>query len=212
MLDLLGTRQRNLLRLLLKNKEGMTVDELAQALDISHNAVRQHLAALISEDLVMSGPTRPSGGRPEQLYVLSDKGREMFPRQYAWLAQLVLESLRQESGKQGLQDRLKVMGERIGEQLREQNPGLATRRDKVQRLSQLMEQLGYSTGGEATTANTPTIEAGNCVFHELALKDPHVCQFDLALMSSFTGSEVEHQACMAKGDKVCRFKFKQQGH
>jgi hypothetical protein len=39
------------------------------------------------------------------------------------------------------------------------------------------------------------------------LANPNICQFDLALLAAFTDSEVDHQACMARGDNICRFKF-----
>jgi predicted ArsR family transcriptional regulator len=209
MLELLGTRQKELLQLLLTNKAGLTVDELAKRLKITRNAVRQHVAALANGGLLAGGATRPSGGRPEQLYHLTDKGKELFPRQYSWLAQLVIESLKKETGANGLRDRLGAMGARVAEQLRAQHPGLKTRQEKVQKLSELMEQLGYNTGAHApASSGAPVIEADNCVFHDLALKDPDVCQFDLALLANFTDSKIDHQECMARGGHVCRFKFK----
>lgn len=207
MLELLGRRQKDLLNLLLRHKEGLTVDELGTKLRVTRNAVRQHLAALESDGLLAAGETKATGGRPTQLYVLSQKGRELFPRQYSWLAQLMLESVKQEAGGDGLRKRLSAMGVKVGNQLRAQNPHLRTRQDKVLKLAELMEQLGYSTAN--TSVLDPTvISADNCVFHDLALKDPDVCQFDLALLSTFSDSSVEHQECMAKGGRVCRFKFK----
>lgn len=207
MLELLGPRQKDLLQLLLRHKNGLTVDELGTRLGVTRNAVRQHLAALTSEGLVVAGASKATGGRPTRLYVLSDKGRGLFPRQYSWLAQLMLESVRQEAGDGGLRQRLVALGNQVGAQLRGQHPALRTRQDKVLKLAELMEQIGYSTAG--TTVLDPTvISADNCVFHDLALKDPEVCHFDLALLASFTGSRVEHQECMARGGHVCRFKFK----
>ena len=67
MLEILGDRQKNLLRLLLKNKSGLTVDDLSKGLKITRNAVRQHLAALDRNGLIAPGATRPSGGRQHQL-------------------------------------------------------------------------------------------------------------------------------------------------
>lgn len=206
MLEILGTRQKELLQLLLKNKAGMTVDELSGQLSITRNAVRQHLAALENDGLVKKGATRASGGRPEQLHVLTDKGKECFPRHYAWFAQLLIESVQQQVGADGLADRLRTMGTQVGKQLRAQHPELVSRSEKIQKLSEIMEQLGYnarSTGGDKAKA----IEADNCVFHTLALTNPNVCQFDLALLSAFTDSAIDHQECMAKGGNICRFKF-----
>lgn len=205
MLELLGTRRHEILRCLLRSKTGVTVEELSRRLSITRNAVRQHLAGLVSDGLVASGPTRPSGGRPERLYVLTDAGRESFPRRYSWFAELLVESLRGDLGPEGLRRRLVALGTSVARKLQSLHPGMKSRRDKIARLSQVMEELGYDTAGGPSGGNT--IEASNCVFHDLALKNPEVCQFDLALLSEFTGSRVEHQECMARGGNVCRFKF-----
>jgi len=206
MLEMLGARQEQLLRLLLKDKAGLTADRLSAELGITRNAVRQHLAALENIGLVKKGVTRASGGRPEQLYVLADKGKECFPRHYDWFAQLLIESVVQEAGADKLGGRLKAMGAQVGQRLRAQHPGLSSRKDKVRILAETLEQLGYNaktTGGDGADA----IEADNCVFHALARNNPAICEFDLALLSTFTDSAVEHQECMAKGGNTCRFKF-----
>ncbi|HAT29367.1 MAG TPA: transcriptional regulator [Janthinobacterium sp.] len=211
MLDTLGSRQKELLQLLLKDKAGLTVDELSARLAVTRNAVRQHLAALENDGLLEKGQTRPSGGRPEQLYMLSDKGRECFPRHYSWFAQLLLESVQQESGAAGLGDRLEAMGAKVGAQLRAQHPQLASAEEKVAKLAQIMEELGYSARSVDAAGAQPLIVADNCVFHHLAVGNPEVCRFDLALMSAFTGSAIEHQECMARNGQACRFKFTQGG-
>lgn len=205
MLELLGNRRHELMKLLLRAKDGLTVDELSKELDITRNAVRQHLTGMVADGLVEAGATRPSGGRPERLYHLTAIGRESFPRRYSWIAALIMESIKAESGAGGLRKRLTALGASVARKLRASHPGLASRRQKVEKLAVLMEDLGYDTGGNA--ANENTVEAFNCVFHDLAYANPDVCQFDLALLSAFTDSNVEHQECMAKGGNVCRFKF-----
>ena len=207
MLELLGSRQQALLKLLLKNKGGLTLDELSKYLKISRNAVRQHVSALENNGIVTEGVTRPSGGRPEQLYVLTDEGKEFFPRNYSWFAQLMVESIAQESGVAGLRERLGAIGEGVAQQLLSQNSVFKTREQKVEKLSEVMEELGYNTKSFAVDSDALTIEADNCIFHNLAMKNPEICQFDLALLSTFTDSTVNHEECMAKGGNVCRFKF-----
>lgn len=207
MLDILGDTQKQLLKLLLKDKSGLTVDILSKGLKITRNAVRQHLAALESNGLVEQGATRPSGGRPQQLYVLTDKGKEIFPRHYSWFAQLVIEGIKHEHGAEGLSERLSTIGSSVAEQLRTQNPGLKTRDQKVEKLAAIMDQLGYNAWNASAANKAPVIEADNCIFHELAIKNPEICHFDLALMGTFTDSNVDHQECMARGGNVCRFKF-----
>ncbi|BBJ24247.1 helix-turn-helix transcriptional regulator [Candidatus Nitrotoga sp. AM1P] len=208
MLELLGSRQQELLKLLLKHKGGLTLEELSEYLKITRNAVRQHIAALENSGIVTQGVSRPSGGRPEQLYVLTDEGKEFFPRNYSWFAQLMVESIAQESGVAGLRERLGTMGEGVAQQLLSQNSVLKTREQKVEKLSEVMEALGYNTRSFTVNSDALTIEADNCIFHNLAMKNPEICQFDLALLSTFTDSTVNHEECMAKGGNVCRFKFK----
>jgi predicted ArsR family transcriptional regulator len=192
--------------MLLKNKSGLTVDELSTGLGITRNAVRQHIAALEGDGLIALGSTRPSGGRPRQLYALTDKGKEVFPRHYSWFAQLVIEAIRREHGAGGLRKRLGEIGAGVAAQLRSQSPQLETREQKVEKLAVVMDRLGYDARTTAA-GKAPVIEADNCVFHELALKNPEICHFDLEMMSAFTGSKVDHQECMARGGNVCRFKF-----
>lgn len=208
MLAMLGNRQQDLLKLLLKSKGGLTVVELAAQLNITRNAVRQHVVALENEGLLTHGESRPSGGRPEQLYVLTEAGKELFPRHYSWFAQLVVESLKQEAGAEALRARLKDMGARVAGQLRGQQGALDSPQQKAAKLAEIMAQLGYDASTLPVADNVPVIEADNCVFHHLAMADPDICEFDLALMSSFADAEVEHQECMAKGGNVCRFRLK----
>lgn len=207
MLEILGDRQKQLLKLLLKTKSGLTVDELSKGLKITRNAVRQHLAALESDGLIALGSTRPSGGRPQQLYALTEKGKEVFPRHYSWFAQLVIEAIKREHGADGLRERLGEIGASVAEQMRNQSPGLGTREQKVEKLAEVMDQLGYNARTVAVADKAPVIEADNCVFHELAIKNPEICHFDLEMMGTFTGSKVDHQECMARGGNVCRFRF-----
>lgn len=207
MLEILGDRQKQLLKLLLKTKSGLTVDELSEGLKITRNAVRQHLAALESDGLIALGATRPSGGRPQQLYALTEKGKEIFPRHYSWFAQLVIEAIKREHGTEGLRKRLGEIGAGVAEQLRNQSPGLGTREQKVEKLAAVMDRLGYNAKTVAAAGKAPVIEADNCVFHELAIKNPEICHFDLEMMGAFTDSKVDHQECMARGGNVCRFKF-----
>jgi len=207
MSELFGDRRRRLLRHLQRNKAGASVDELAQALGVTRTAVRQHLAALTRDGLVAPGAERATGGRPVRLHVLTEAGREVFPRRYSWFARLLVEAIAREHGASGLRTRLGRIAAAVVAQLPEPVDAGAGRRDKVEDLSALMDQLGYDARKVRDVGRAPTIEADNCVFHALAMQNPAICHFDIALMTSYTGKKVELHECMAKGGKVCRFRF-----
>jgi predicted ArsR family transcriptional regulator len=198
----LGTTQRALLRALLHHAPGLTIDALAEALAISRNAVRQHITALERDGLLARGATQPTGGRPEQLYLLTDAGRERFPRQYSWLSEVMLRTLRTQLGPAGLAASLEAMGRAVADSLVTFPPDTPLT-PRLTAIGQTMTDLGYDTLPPEPAA----IEARNCVFHKLAAEIPEVCRFDLALLAQATGRAVEHQACMVRGDSVCRFHF-----
>jgi predicted ArsR family transcriptional regulator len=208
MAELYGERRKQLLRHLLRNKSGAGIDELAAAIGVTRTAVRQHLASLMRDGLVAPGTSRASGGRPQRLFVLTDHGKEAFPRHYSWFAQLLVEEITREHGAAGLRVRLGRIAAAVVEQLQQRGNGKrnATARERIGALAEVMDELGYDAR-TGTDAGVPTIEADNCVFHELAMKHPEVCRFDIALLSGYTGNKVELHECMAHGGHVCRFRF-----
>lgn len=209
MLNTIGERQKQLLKLLRGSKPGLSVDELSKGLEITRNAVRQHLAALEGSGLVEGGAMRPSGGgRPQQLYVITELGEETFPRQYSWLAQLMVSSIQREEGAENMGKRLNEIGAGVARQIRGEYPGLSTHKEKVEKLAEVMDQLGYNAKNTTLPGGEPVIEADNCVFHRMAVKDLEICHLDMGLMETFTDSKVEHVECMARGGDVCRFRFK----
>lgn len=206
-MEIFGERRKQLMRHLLRNKGGASIDELARALGVTRTAVRQHLAALSHEGLVTRGAERATGGRPERLFVLTQNGREAFPRHYSWFARLLIDAIAKEHGSAGLRVRLGRIAAGVVAELRQRGPQPADRRAKVESASNLLDELGYDARTGPDLAGAPTIEADNCVFHELAMKNPEVCRFDLSLLSGLTGSKVDLDECMARGGHVCRFRF-----
>lgn len=203
MLETLGERQQQLLSLLLDDKRGLTVETLSERLKITRTAVRQHLAALERDELVQRGDTQPSGGRPEQLYRLSDRGAELFPRRYWWFSELLIESVAADIGRDAVGAKLDQMGRDVGAKLRASSADDATSR--VAAMAKIMQDLGYAA--RVAPATGDTIEASNCVFHHLAARFPEVCRFDLGLIGTFADAKVDHQECMVRGGQMCRFKL-----
>ncbi|MCK9538165.1 helix-turn-helix transcriptional regulator [Dokdonella sp.] len=198
----LGPTRQQLLQRLLAAPDGETVQGLCAALQISHNAVRQHLTALLCAGYVERGTPRPSGGRPQASYVLTRAGHALFPRADALIADSLLEGLREDIGSEATGALLARMGRRLGAR----NAVTGNADERAAALAARMDALGYSAdAGDA--AGTPVIEARNCVFRELAASHPEVCRFDLAFIEAATGHRVEHTACIAQGAPACRFRL-----
>jgi predicted ArsR family transcriptional regulator len=200
-----GSTQQTLLQMLSRAKGGLAVDILATRLNISKNAVRQHLTSLERDGVVAKGRIQASGGRPEQLFVLTERGEEAFPRQYAWFAELVLGLLESELGSTAMGERMAELGRSVAGPLAGRLAG-ADLDGRIAGLVEVLQEMGYDAAAVATGAE-PIVEAHNCVFHKLARQSPHLCTFDVAFAEAATGRRVEHRTCMARGDSSCRFHF-----
>lgn len=200
-----GPTQQKLLRALLPAAQGLGVEDLCQALRVSHNAVRQHLTALIAGGLVSHGVARPSGGRPQARYLLTPAGRDLFPRNYGLIATKVLERLYADAGPAQVQAMLMEMGRELGRTAAGTTTA-ADSDDAAATLAVQLQALGYEA--QATRRDGETqIEAYNCVFHDLARAHPEICRFDLAFMEAASGYPVQHLECLVRGGSACRFRL-----
>ncbi|OAI06391.1 transcriptional regulator [Methylomonas methanica] len=205
MVKLTGSRQEQILKLLLSSTAGMSIDELAARLEISRNAVKQHLTGLEKDQLVREAALNSTGGRPSRNYTLTEQGRNRLPKQYPWFCNLLLGELKEELGEKALRQMLWRMGVNLAQSLAPQFSG----KDPVQKQSalvELMQSLGYHAEMD-TEQVQPTIKAVNCVYHDLAQQYPELCEFDRALMSTLLDKPIEQTACMALQDCACKFKI-----
>lgn len=201
----LGTTQQKLLRKLLLAPQGASVELLCEKLGVTHNAVRQHLTALIGAGLVERGNAQPTGGRPQSRYLLTSAGRELFPRNYGLIAAGILEHLYAKAGKTDVQAMLADMGHSLGVAAAERIN--ATTADEIANaLAEQLDTLGYEALA-VRHGEEMQVEAYNCVFHALAKSHPDVCRFDLAFMEAATGRQIQHMECLVRGGHSCRFRI-----
>src|SRR5690349_1299569 len=113
MIDILGDRQQELLKILLKSKTGLTIEEISDKLAITRTASRQHLAALERLGYLERGELQLTKGRPGQTYKLSRKGYDLFPKKYSWFSEVLIEELRNQMGSAGVKSMMKKLGSDI---------------------------------------------------------------------------------------------------
>jgi DeoR family transcriptional regulator, suf operon transcriptional repressor len=211
-IEAFGDRQRDLLKFLLKRKAGVSIDDIATELGITRPAVRQHLVSLERAGYVEQGKLLVTGGRPGQTYRLTEKGYDLFPKQYSWFSEVLLENLHAQLGEKGLGELMEQLGKDIADQNVARAQGEALK-DRVENVAKLMNELAYQAEtvftGKELPGSPPVIEASNCVFHTIAARFPAICKFDIALLSRLTGAQVVHEQCILRGGGTCRFRFKE---
>lgn len=198
-LQALSEPQQGLLWLLQREKDGLTVDDIAGRLSVTRTAVRQHLAALERDGYVHRQVLRRSVGRPRHVYALTAAGDYLFPKQYHWFSALLLESLKQDMGQEGLIEWLRRLAYRVIEQISPRLAGLSPP-ERAEAVVRIMNEFGYDARLAGGSSEAVEIVATNCVYHELARAFPEVCHFDYALLEGLGAVQsVEHLECMVRG-------------
>lgn len=178
-----------------------TVEEIATSLNLHHNSVRMHAAALKDAGLI-SQENRPGGGRgrPQTTYRTSSRGAWTGRRDYQLLASLLLSEL--DGGSDDRRDgpaAATAAARRVGRAWGRRiagDVGSAGDDDNVRdRVVSVLDELGFEpTAGPAhaaATAAAAEIELRNCPFRELV--DPHdgaVCALHAGMLDGLVeGSE-----------------------
>ena len=201
----------------IKRSGGSTVDGLATALGLARMTVRQHLAVLERDGMVVSREERRRTGRPHFLFTLSDRGQELFPKRYDRLADLALQEvafldaediagLNPEQKKRLL---LSKMAERVylQHQTRVQGKSLP---ERVATVTKILEEEGGLAEWRVEAQQYEIVDY-NCVYRRVVNSHDDLCQWHLTLLSRLLGHDVECTQFQSRGAECCRFVVRQEG-
>ena len=177
-----------------------TVNELADSLQLTDNAVRTHLSALERDGLVRQTGVRRAVGKPAYVYGLTTEAESLFPKAYATILSAVLQRLRKERGEAGLEEFLRGVGHEAGE------PAKASGelRDRVHAAVQLLGGLGGLAGVEEE-ADAYLIKGHSCPLSAVVGPNPEACQLAEELIATVVGAPVQ-ECCDRSGSPRCNFR------
>jgi DeoR family suf operon transcriptional repressor len=189
----------------IKSDEASSMSELASLLDISGEAVRQHLLHLEKDGWVIRFAQRQKEiGRPHLHYQLTTAGEHLFEKNYDHLTIEVLDTLVKHLGENALKDVLTAM---IEERVREWEPklvGLGT----IERLNVLKDfYLKDDFYMEVVIkGNTYYLIERNCPFHNVAIRRPILCSVTVSVLTQLLGCKVQRVQRLQNGDGCCAFR------
>ncbi len=183
----------------------MTAEELSRIVGISQVAVRQHLASLEAEGMILVTVERRGLGRPSHRYLLTARGDESFPRRYAEVLNDMLDELRAWQGQEAVDELLRRRHER----------GMVILQSRVhdRPLESRLNELARRENEQGNMAEFCSEERGyrftkrNCSVCAVALSHPGICCASEAGMISklLGGTEVSRVSSIANGDLTCTF-------
>lgn len=187
-----GTRGRiiDLLR-----RSGLTANEIASRLGLTHNAVRGHLAVLQREKLVRQGGFQRTASRPAVVYALAPGAEAVFSKAYIpFVAQLM--RVLQERLRQGeLDELMHTVGRRLATEWPRFRGDLPQRTEAA---SSLLEELGALN--EVSRQNGGfVIRAFGCLLAEAVDGRPEVCRAMESLLAELL--EVSVRECCERAER-----------
>jgi len=177
-----------------------TVDELADAIGLSDNAVRSHLSTLERDGLVRRGEPRRRGGKPAFTYELTQEAERHFANAYGLLLHHLLGVLTGRLSSDEIREVLREVGHRVAAG---QTPPRGAVRQRVERGAALLKDLG----GLATIeegAGGFVIQSARCPLAAAVAGCSDACYVAEALLTDIIGMPVR-QACDTGNPARCRF-------
>lgn len=192
----------------LLRRTSRTVDELAQALGLTGNAVRAQLAALERDGVVRPHGLRKGGGKPSVTYELAPDTELMLSRAYQPLFGALLETLGATLPKAQLVTLLRDAGRRLARQLA---PLRGEPTARAAAASAVLNDLGGLTVVEPQSSGGWVIRSDGCPLSALVLKRPELCKAVEVMVAELVGAPVRER-CDRRGDRPrCRFEFPRSG-
>jgi predicted ArsR family transcriptional regulator len=185
----------------LLRRGALSVEELAESLELTDNAVRAQLATLEKDGLVRAAGVRREGavGKPATLYTVAEEASPVFSSAYAPLLSALLLELGSRVPPALLESALRDAGRRLA-------PARHARGSYAERVragAGLLTDLG-ADADLVRVRDGYEIRGHGCVVSEAVNACPATCRAVEALLSEFTGAAVtEH--CDRSTAPSCRF-------
>ena len=180
-----------------------TVDELAEKLDLTDNAVRAHLITLERDGLVQQSGLRRGPRKPHFTYALTPEAEQLFPKAYDDLLNQLIGVLKHRLQPNELEDVLREVGRAFA-------AGAPAEKDASleSRVHAAVKVLG-AIGGAAEVErhdNKIVIEGKSCPLAAAVAVHPEVCRLAETLIHEIVKAPVEEQ-CNRDGRPRCRFEI-----
>ncbi len=186
--------------ILLLRRESRTVEELAQALRLTDNAVRAHLATLERDGLVHQQGVRRGSGKSSYVYDLTTDAENLFPRAYGVVMRQLLEVLCENMSAEQVEVLLRTTGRRLAAQW---NVPAGDLHARLQIAIEILNELGGLAELEESDG-TYAIRGYSCPLAAIVPGHPEVCRLAEALLTELVGTPI-HEQCTGGETPQCCF-------
>ena len=205
------TRTRRALLNLLKMDGALDSTQLAQHLQVSAMAVRQHLYELQAQGLVaFREETRPVG-RPAKLWHLTAAADKYFPESYAELSVDLIGAISKTFGPSGFDKLLEVRLQQQTARYKTELDGAGTLKQKVKALARVRTAEGYMADVKTDVDGALLLVENHCPICAAAQICQGLCQRELDAFQAVLGDpasvKVERTEHILAGARRCAYRI-----
>ena len=180
-----------------------TVDELAEKLNLTDNAVRAHLATLERDGVVRQTGLRRGPRKPHFTYALTEEADKLFPKAYDALLNQLIAVLKTRLQPDEIEDVLREVGRAVAADAAPGKEG--NLEGRVQTALKVLEAIGGTAEAEKE-GDKIVIRSGGCPLAAAVNVHPEVCRLAETLVSEIVKAPVVEQ-CVRDGRPKCRFEI-----
>jgi len=179
-----------------------TVNELAEELDLTDNAVRAHLLSLERDGLIRQSGIQRGIRKPHFSYELTDEAEHLFPKAYDVLLNQLIAVLKGRLTPTALKEVLRDVGRSLAlnQTAGKKSGDLETRAGKGLLA---LEAIG-GTAAVEKEGKKFFIRSGSCPIAASVLEHPEVCLLAESLLAEIIGATVREQCDRADSPR-CAF-------
>jgi len=175
-----------------------TVNELAEALGLSDNAVRAHLLTLERDGLVAQAGVVKGFRKPHFAYELGPEAQKLFPRSYDVLFNRFVDAIKSAMSSETLKSVMATVGVKLGKQ----NAVEGSLDEKLANAVDVLRELGGAAKIVREDGLTE-IKSGSCPFAEAVAEHPEVCQVAESMIGEMVGVKVVERCDRTASPKCC---------
>jgi predicted ArsR family transcriptional regulator len=185
---------------LLRTRE-WTVNELAEKLHLTDNAVRAHLASLERDRLVAQSGMKPGVRKPHTTYALGPEAEQLFPKAYGRLVSLLMSIFARQLKSRNLRAGMRAAGRSVAKEHLVELHG-KTRQQRIDAALDVLKELG----GTATFREEDGkhfIYGNGCPIAAATANHPEACLLAESLLTEIIGSPVKEHCNRGPAPSCC---------
>jgi len=195
---------------LLKERNGATVAELAESLNMAPVSVRHHLDILQGDNLITVERLERKGnvGRPQQVYALTTDANEHFPDNFAALAAGLVRQLKRVLPPEQVEAAFKALAQDFAGNLQPTLVNLSIE-ERLERVTSFLNERGYLARWEVNEVaedGSFLLHKCNCPYAGVSDEHNELCLMDQALINELMGESCQRIQSMAKDARCCTYR------